>query len=41
VGEFWNAPFGGAALTLEELRAAQDAITAALDFYGHGRKVLD
>ena len=39
-GEFWNAPFGGAALTLDELRATPDPVEAALTFLGRGRALL-
>lgn len=39
-GELWNAPFGGAALTLDALRAAADPIDAALSFFDEARRLL-
>lgn len=39
-GEFWNAPFGGAALTLDELRDAPDQVAGALTFLEQARSLL-
>lgn len=39
-GEFWSAPFGGAALTLSALREAPDPVAAALAFFEEGRRIL-
>ena len=39
-GEFWTAPFGGAALTLDELRTAPDPVAAALSFFERARALL-
>lgn len=39
-GKFWNAPFGGAALTLDTLRAAADPVEAALSFFDEARRLL-
>ncbi|KAA0233774.1 MAG: hypothetical protein JJLCMIEE_03631 [Acidimicrobiales bacterium] len=39
-GDHWNAPFGGAALTLGELIAAPDQAGAAAAFFGQCRDLL-
>lgn len=39
-GDFWAAPFGGAALGLDELRQASDPVEAALAFLRRGRQLL-
>lgn len=39
-GEFWNAPFGGAMLALDDLRAAADPVEAALSFFEQARRHL-
>lgn len=40
-GEFWDAPFGGAALRFADLRAATDPVEAALAFFREARRLLD
>ncbi len=39
-GEFWSAPFGGAALTLDELHDAPDQVAGALTFFERARSLL-
>ncbi len=39
-GEFWGAPFGGAALTIDELSDAPDQVAAALKFLESARSLL-
>lgn len=39
-GAFWSAPFGGAALGLDELRRSSDPVGVALEFFGRGRHLL-
>lgn len=39
-GVFWNAPFGGALLTLDQIRASGDDLGAARDFFAAARAEL-
>jgi hypothetical protein len=39
-GDFWNAPFGGAALTLDQLQTSTDQAADALAFFEAGRRLL-
>lgn len=39
-GDFWIAPFGGAALTYDDLRASADPVGTALSFFERARALL-